>query len=167
MKFDTRNPFAAWGFEQEVYTTDGADETIKLDETNQGFIPSSTVSDKNAYVNNAADITMSDSDWSEQNAYDGSNFMSNDERMKPSAHNVKRVVIGEDMLTLQEDDLYNNKELNYYGIQHSDLNGVIETESGETVEGEDVVEHEVEDIVDNEGKVVEISGEQGEVGEEL
>lgn len=123
MKFDTRNPFAAWGFEQEVYTTDGADETIKLDETNQGFVPASSVSDTKAYVNNAADITMSDSDWADQNAYDGSNFDSNDERMKPSAHIVKRAIYGEDSLTQQEDDLYNNKELNYYGIQYNDLYG--------------------------------------------
>lgn len=140
MKLDTRNPFAAWGFEQEVYAVGVDEETTKEtgindfdEEKDKGFQPASNVGVQGNYVNDAKDLAISDGDWEDQNPVDGSNFDTNDERMKPVYYNAKRVVPGEDMLKRpvsedgkkDEDDKeykYNNTELNYYGIQAADLN---------------------------------------------
>lgn len=133
MKLDTRNPFAAWGFEQEVYAVDVTEETTKEtginnfnEETDKGFQPAANVGVEDNYVNNGQDLAIADADWAKQNPIDASNFDTNDEKMKPVYFNVKRVVPGEDMLVNDKDDnkeyKYNNTELNYYGIQAADLN---------------------------------------------
>ena len=48
MKLDTRNPFAAWGFEQEVYgvEADEANGIIEyVEEDNKGFVNETVVDD--------------------------------------------------------------------------------------------------------------------------
>lgn len=130
MKLDSRNPFAAWGFEQEVYTKTADNEweetgMVTLNDTDQGFIPADIVNDDNAFVDmNDIQSSIEDSmdDWSERHATVDSIF-SNNENMVPTLQINKRGIYGQDSyVTPQEaQDLSNNYDLNYYGIQYADL----------------------------------------------
>ena len=103
MKLDTRNPFAAWGFEQEVYAVNVDEATTEEtginnfdEEKDKGFQPAANVGvEENAenYVNDGADLAIADADWTEQNPIDASNFDTNDEKMKPVYYNTKRVTL--------------------------------------------------------------------------
>lgn len=139
MKFDKRNPFAAWGHEQEIYTVSGENETVEINQESKGFINAADLSDNELFVTNPeSDVkVVSPDDFTEtvDVAYE---FRANNENKLPADMFKKRVVPGQDNEYKQSED-YNNTELNYYGIQGADLElyGEEETEGGGEGAGEE------------------------------
>lgn len=120
MKLDKRNPFAVWGFEQEVYTTEdnitaGYQNPVAADETKYNTVAEMP----NIELNNQA------------------SFFTNNENMSPVQ--IQNYALHMDNELQPE---YNsNEELHYYGIQADDLkkneSSVVEeeTEEEETTTG--------------------------------
>ena len=114
MKFDTRNPFAAWGFEQEVYGVQ-ADETngiLEYTEDVKGFVNETVVDD--AY-NKVAEPISAEA-YSEQHT-DIESFFTNNENMLPSALGTK--AYGDDQSLQREYPA--GETLDYYGNEADDL----------------------------------------------
>ena len=119
MKLDTRNPFAVWGFEQEVYTTAdnitaGYQNPVAADETKYNTVAEMP----NVELNNQA------------------SFFTNNENMSPVQ--IQNYALHMDNELQPE---YNsNEELHYYGIQADDLkkneSSVVEEENTEEKEEE-------------------------------
>ena len=89
MKLDTRNPFAAWGFEEERYAVNVAegDETVNKLEEN-GFINETVVDE--AY-NKVAEPISAEA-YSEQHT-DQASFFTNNENMLPTSLATKHTVM--------------------------------------------------------------------------
>lgn len=100
MELDKRNPFASWGFEQEVYTTEdnieaGYQNPVAADETKYNTVAEMP----NANLNNQ------------------SSFFTNNENMNPVQ--IQNYALHMDNELQPE---YNStEELHYYGIQADDL----------------------------------------------
>ncbi len=135
MKLDTRNPFAAWGFEQEVYGVQADEEAgiVKLEE--KGFINETVVDD--AY--NTVAEPMSAEDYSEQHT-DQASFFTNNENMLPTALETK--AYGDDNALQREYPA--GEPLNYYGNEADDLHLYGEPENGESDSDEPTPEPEPE-----------------------
>jgi hypothetical protein len=106
MELDKRNPFASWGFEQEVYTTldnieAGYQNPIAADETNYNTVAEGPVDENGNKL-----------------PFDGqATFFTNNENMSPVA--IQNYALGFNNNIQPE---YNsNEELHYYGIQADDL----------------------------------------------
>ena len=114
MKLDTRNPFAAWGFEQEVYGVQADEDNGILEYTDdvKGFVNETVVDD--AY--NKVAEPMSVEDYSEQHT-DQMSFFTNNENMLPSALETKAYG---DKQELQR-EYPAGEPLNYYGNEADDL----------------------------------------------
>lgn len=115
MNLDTRNPFAAWGFEEEKYAVNvaaGDDSGInKLEE--KGFINETVVD--GAY-NKVAEPISADA-YSEQHT-DKASFFTNNENMLPTS--LANKAYGEDQELQREYPA--GESLNYYGNEADDLN---------------------------------------------
>lgn len=100
MELDKRNPFASWGFEQEVYTTNdnieaGYQNPIAAEETNYNTVAEGT-----------------------QLSFDSKAvFFTNNENMSPVA--IQNYALGFD--NNKQPEYNSNEELHYYGIQADDL----------------------------------------------
>ena len=114
MKLDTRNPFAAWGFEQEVYAVNVAtgDDSgiVKLEE--KGFINETVVED--AYNKVAEPISAAE--YSEQHS-DQASFFTNNENMLPTALETKAYGDNQEL----QREYPAGESLNYYGNEADDL----------------------------------------------
>ena len=114
MKLDTRNPFAAWGFEEEKYAVNvpaGDDSGINEFEE-KGFINETVVDE--AY--NTVAEPISTEDYSKQHS-DQASFFTNNENMLPTS--LANKAYGEDQ-TLQR-EYPAGEPLNYYGNEADDL----------------------------------------------
>lgn len=121
MELDKRNPFASWGFEQEVYTTEdnikaGYQNPLATEETRYNTVEEGPV----------------DKDGNKLPFDSKATFFTNNENMSPVA--IQNYALGFDA-TLQP-EYHSAEELHYYGIQADDL------KKYETVEEE--VEEETE-----------------------
>ena len=114
MKLDTRNPFAAWGFEQEVYGVQADENNGILEYTDdvKGFVNETVVDD--AY--NKVAEPMNAEDYSKQHT-DQMSFFTNNENMLPSALETKAYG---DKQELQR-EYPAGEPLNYYGNEADDL----------------------------------------------
>ena len=115
MKLDTRNPFAAWGFEQEVYgvEADEANGIIEyVEEDNKGFVNETVVDD--AYNVVAEPVTEFQTVNEDQEQM---SFFTNNENMLPTS--LANKAYGEDQ-TLQR-EYPAGESLNYYGNEADDL----------------------------------------------
>ena len=114
MKLDTRNPFAAWGFEEEKYAVNvaaGDDSGINELEEN-GFVNETVVDD--AY--NTVAEPMSAEDYSEQHT-DQMSFFTNNENMLPTELQNKAYGDNKDL----QREYPAGEPLNYYGNEADDL----------------------------------------------
>lgn len=124
MKLDNRNPFAAWGFEEEKYG-------VKVDEANgiedvKGFV-NETVVDK-AYNKVAEPISAKD--YSEQHTGQMS-FFTNNENMLPTSLANKAYGNNQEL----QREYPAGESLNYYGNEADDLK--LYGESEEETDGGD------------------------------
>lgn len=114
MKLDTRNPFAAWGFEEEKYAVNvaaGDDSGInELEE--KGFINETVVD--NAYNEVAEPISAEE--YSEQHS-DQASFFTNNENMLPTELQNKAYGYNKEL----QRDYPAGESLNYYGNEADDL----------------------------------------------
>jgi hypothetical protein len=114
MRLDTRNPFAAWGFEEEKYAVNVAEGDdsgiVKLEE--KGFINETVVDE--AYNKVAEPISAED--YSKQHS-DQASFFTNNENMLPTS--LANKAYGDDQ-TLQR-EYPAGEPLNYYGNEADDL----------------------------------------------
>lgn len=114
MKLDTRNPFAAWGFEQEVYAVNVAEGDdsgiVKLEE--KGFI-NETVVDED-YNQVAQPITAQE--YSENHTEQAS-FFTNNENMLPTSLATKAYGDNQEL----QREYPAGESLNYYGNEADDL----------------------------------------------
>ena len=135
MKFDTRNPFAAWGFEQEVYgvQADEANGILEFTDDVKGFVNETVIED--AY--NEVAEPMSAEAYSEQHS-DQASFFTNNENMLPSALQTKAYGERKDL----QREYPAGESLNYYGNEADDLNLY-----GRTDEPEPVIPSKPEEIV--------------------
>lgn len=113
MKLDTRNPFAAWGFEEEKYAVNVAagDDTVNELE-GKGFINETVVD--NAY--NTVAEPISAASYSEQHT-DQDSFFTNNENMLPTE--LQNKAYGENNELQREYPA--GEPLNYYGNEADDL----------------------------------------------
>ena len=126
MKLDTRNPFAAWGFEEEKYAVNvpAGDESGINEFEEKGFINETVVDD--AY--NTVAEPMSADDYSEQHS-DQMSFFTNNENMLPTALETK--AYGEDNALQREYPA--GEPLNYYGNEADDLHLYGDPEEGPVI----------------------------------
>jgi hypothetical protein len=126
MKLDTRNPFAAWGFEQEVYGVQADEDNGILEYTDdvKGFVNETVVDD--AY--NKVAEPMNAEDYSEQHTGQMS-FFTNNENMLPSALETK--AYGEKQELQREYPA--GEPLNYYGNEADDLHIYGDPEEGPVI----------------------------------
>lgn len=135
MKFDKRNPFAAWGHEQEIYTMSGENETVEISTESKGFQNMADLTNNELFVTNPdSDVkVVSQEDYTDtHDAF--ANFRTNNEDGLPADMFKKRAVAGQDNEYKQSED-YNNTEVNYYGIHADDLK--LYGEASEEEEGGD------------------------------
>ena len=100
MELDKRNPFASWGFEQEVYTTEdnieaGYQNPVAADETKYNTVAEMP----NANLNNQ------------------SSFFTNNENMNPVQIQNYALHMDNEL----QPEYHSAEELHYYGIQAVDL----------------------------------------------
>lgn len=121
MKFDKRNPFAAWGHEQEIYTMSGENETVEISTESKGFQNMADLTNNELFVTNPdSDVkVISQEDYTDTHDAFAS-FRTNNEDGLPADMFKKRAVAGQDNEYKQSED-YNNTEVNYYGIHADDL----------------------------------------------
>lgn len=119
MELDKRNPFASWGFEQEVYTTEdnieaGYQNPVAADETKYNTVAEMP----NANLNNQ------------------SSFFTNNENMNPVQIQNYALHMDNEL----QPEYHSAEELHYYGIQADDLKknetNVVEEENTEEKEEE-------------------------------
>lgn len=128
MKLDNRNPFAAWGFEEEKYgvEVDEANGINEYTEDVKGFVNETVVDE--AYNKVAEPISAED--YSEQHT-DQMSFFTNNENMLPTS--LANKAYGNDQELQREYPA--GEPLNYYGNEADDLKlygeGEEETEGGE------------------------------------
>lgn len=114
MKLDTRNPFAAWGFEEERYAVNVAQgDDSGINELEEKGFENETVVDK-AYNKVAEPISAGE--YSEQHS-DQDSFFTNNENMLPTS--LANKAYGDDQ-TLQR-EYPAGESLNYYGNEADDL----------------------------------------------
>lgn len=113
MKLDTRNPFAAWGFEQEVYGVNvpETDDSGIVELEEKGFINETVVDE--AYNEVATPI----SGEAFANSVKGEAFFTNNEVMLPTE--LKTKAYGDDQQLQREYPA--GESLNYYGNEADDL----------------------------------------------
>lgn len=109
MKFDKRNPFAAWGHEQEIYTIGGEDGTIKFEE--KGFTSLVDTTKDSLFVDDAKHPETAGKFTA--NAHEV--FRTNNENSVDTLYSAKRQVEGKDVVREMSNN-YNDSELKYNGI---------------------------------------------------
>lgn len=145
MKFDKRNPFAAWGHEQEIYTMNGENETIKFEE--KGFTSLIDTTNDELFVNAGEHKETAGKFTTPQDQV----FFTNNENMNETLYSAKRMVAGEDIVR------NTNEELPMNGIHADDwkLYDEAEESENEETEVEETEETEVEETEGPEGPEVE------------
>jgi hypothetical protein len=128
MKLDNRNPFAAWGFEEEKYgvAVDEANGINEYTEDVKGFVNETVVDE--AYNKVAEPISAEE--YSEQHT-DQMSFFTNNENMLPTS--LANKAYGNDQELQREYPA--GESLNYYGNEADDLKlygeGEEETDGGD------------------------------------
>lgn len=121
MKFDKRNPFAAWGHEQEVYTMTGDNETIEFDATKPEYDSLIDTTDSSLFVNGCEHPETAGKFTTTQQQV----FFTNNENMLEPLTDSRKMVAGEDT-----DIVFNsNEELPMNGIHADDWKLYGEAES--------------------------------------
>lgn len=151
MKFDKRNPFAAWGHEQEIYTMNGDNETIQFTEEMRGFQTMQSMKD-NVFVNNGETNTVTEFTKEPKEAF----FTNNENMVEPALIRKRAGKVDEngDLTDIERKlaDNYNNAEMNSYGIQAQDLMADTKAHAVEEASEEEASEEEDSEEEDSEEK---------------